>query len=159
MNRGRAAIYSHQKRIQTAFARASLLRDDQELLADFAKYLCIIVSGFIEKSLMEIVLEHARRTGAPSLQKFVEHKTSRFTSANSENILKLLGSFDSHWRSQVEKLLIDEYKAAFDSIVDLRHQIAHGKSVGVTYVRVNKYFRDVIFMIDRIQNICIPDIK
>lgn len=86
--KGRLSIYSHQQRIKTAFARADLLENDSELLADFAKYSCILVSGFIEKSLAEIVLEHTRRVAAPSLQKFVEHNTSRFTNANSEKNIK-----------------------------------------------------------------------
>ena len=69
---GSLSIHSHQQRIEAVFARSAALDYNPELLADHAKYLCVLVSGFIEKSLSEIVLEHARRVGAPSLQRFVE---------------------------------------------------------------------------------------
>ena len=154
---GRLAVYSHQQRIEAAIARTAVLSNDAELIADQAKYLCILVSGFIEKSLSEIVLEHARRTGAPTLQKFVEQNTARFTNANTERVLQLLGSFSANWRKAMEAILIDEYKAAFDSVYGLRNQIVHGTSVGVTYVRVKDYFNAIKYIIERIQDLCIPD--
>lgn len=156
---GRVAIQSHRQRIEAVFARSTALSSDPErfeLLADQARYLCVLVSGFIEKALSEIVLEHARRVGAPSLQRFVEMNTSRFTNANSEKILQLLGSFDPDWRAKIERILIDEHKDAFDSVISLRHQIAHGCSVGVTYARMKDYFRSIVEVIEDIQNLCIP---
>ncbi|MGC2049630.1 MAG: HEPN domain-containing protein [Gallionella sp.] len=155
---GRVAIHSHRQRIEAAFARsATAASGDTELLADHARYLCVLVSGFIEKSLAEIVLEHARRVSAPSVQSFVEKNTARFTNANSEKVLQLLGSFDPAWRSKVESVLVDKYKDAFDSVIGLRHQIAHGASVGVTYVRIKEYFNAVTEIIDYIQDVCIPN--
>ena len=73
---GRVAIHSHRQRIEAAFARSTGASGDAELLADHARYLCVLVSGFIEKSLAEIVLEHARRVAAPSVQRFVEKNKS-----------------------------------------------------------------------------------
>jgi hypothetical protein len=154
---GRAAIHSHQQRIEAVFARSVALTQDAELLADHAKYLCVLVSGFIEKSLSEIVLEHARRTGAPSLQRFVEANTSRFTSAKAEKVLQLLAIFDPDWRRQIESTLVDKNKDAFDSVVSLRHQIAHGSSVGITFVRIKDYFESIVDVIELIQQTCIPD--
>jgi len=154
---GRAAIHSHQQRIDAVFARATALVNDTELLADHAKYLCVLVSGFIEKSLFEIVLEYSRRAGAPSLQRFVEAKTARFTNANSEKVLQLLATFDPDWRLQIEGILVDKYKDAFDSVVRLRHKIAHGSSVGVTFVQIKDYFTAIVYVIETIQRTCIPD--
>jgi len=154
---GRAAIHSHRQRIEAAFARSNLLSDDAELIADHAKYLCVLVSGYIEKSLAEVALEHARRVGAPSVQRFVEKNTARFTNANSEKVLQFLGSFDPDWRLNVESVLVDRYKDAFDSVVNLRHQIAHGSSVGLTYVRIKEYFEAILEIIDYIQDLCIPN--
>ena len=154
--RGRAAIHGHCKRIEAAFDRSAAISHDPELLSDYAKYLCVLVSGFIEKSLAEIALEHARRVGAPSVQRFFEKNTARFTNANSEKVLQLLGSFDPDWRSDVENILVDQNKDAFDSVVNLRHQIAHGASVGVTYIRIKEYFKAIKKVIEHIQDLCIP---
>ncbi len=154
---GRAAIHSHRQRIEAAFERSKLASDDPELLADHAKYLCVLVSGFIEKSLAEIALEHARRAGSPSLQRFIERNTARFTNANSEKVLQFLGSFDPDWRRNVESVLVEQYKDAFDSVVNLRHQIAHGYSVGLTYARIKEYYNAIREVVDYLQDLCIPN--
>lgn len=154
---GRAAIHSHQKRIEAVFTRSGTLASDPELSADYAKYLCVLVSGFVEKSLSQIVLEHARRVGALSLQRYVEANTTRFTNANTEKILQLLGSFDPDWRRAFEAILVDQYKDAIDSVVSLRHHVAHGSSVSITYVQVKKYFEAIIEVIGLIQQECIPN--
>jgi hypothetical protein len=86
---GKAAVVSDQQRLDAIFARAQGLQSDPELLSDFAKYLCILVSGFLEKSLAELVLEHSRQTGGPTLQRYVESNTKRFTNANAEKIVVL----------------------------------------------------------------------
>jgi hypothetical protein len=153
---GRAAIDSHRKRIEAVFDRSKKLMDDQELLADQARYLCVLVAGFIEKAMSEVVLEYTRRHGARSLQRYVEKGTSRFTSANSAKVLALLGSFEPSWSDQIGNILVDEYKDAFDSVVTNRHQIAHGISVGLTYARMRDYFRAIVHVIDKIEDLCIP---
>lgn len=159
MNRGRYSIYRHKKRIKDVFKRAEddVDIDNTELRSDLAKYLCVLVSGFIEKSLVEIAIEHARRTGAPSLQRFVEKQTSRFTNANAEKTLQFLASFNQNWRDDFEKVFNDEYKDAFNSVVSIRHQIAHGSSVGITYHNIKNYFNAICKMIDYLQDLCIPD--
>ncbi len=156
---GRASINSHRQRIEAVFARSTSLSQDTELLADHAKYLCVLVSGYVDKALSEIVLEHARRVGAPSLQRYVERNTSRFTNANATKVIQLLGSFDSDWEKAMNSFLVDKYKDALDSVISLRHQIAHGSSVGVTFVRIKEYFESIVEVVDRIQEICIPEKK
>ena len=154
---GRHAITSHQQRIDAAFARAAGLNAEPELLADFSKYLCILVAGYIEKSFSEIALEHARRCGAPSLQNFVERNTSKFTNANTSKIVQFLGAFDSDWRSKIETYLVDERKDAVDSIYGLRNNIAHGVSVGITFARMKDYYATIKDLILYAQNLCIPE--
>ena len=154
---GRQAIASHQQRIDAVFLRANGLNSDPELLADFAKYLCILVAGFIEKSFSEIALEHARKCGAPTLQNFVERNTSKFTNANTAKIIQFLGAFDSGWRVSIEDYLVDEKKAAIDSIYGLRNNIAHGISVGITYTRMKSYYATIKDVVAYAQNLCIPE--
>ena len=154
---GRHAVNAHRQRIDAVFSRVSEIPMDAEALSDFAKYLCILVAGFIETSFSEIVLEHARRCGAPSLQRYVERNTSKFTNANVEKILQLLGSFDPEWRVQMESILIDEKKAAVDSIYGLRNNIAHGIPIGLTYTRVSNYYESVKEVIESAQDLCIPE--
>ncbi|MBA3017259.1 hypothetical protein KKG29_05755 [Patescibacteria group bacterium] len=150
---GRVEILRSRNRLEATFKRISEI-ESPELQADFAKYLCILVSGYLEKSISQCTLIYANRSGTPQLERFIEKSTRRFTNANSEKILSLLGSFDPQWRSQLEVFLVDEKKDAVDSVVDLRNNIAHGKSPGITFHRIQNYFEDVIKVVDRIGEIC-----
>ncbi len=153
---GRAEVTRLKQRLDATFQRVKGAASDLELQADFARYLCVLVSGYLEKAVAELVLEHARRTGGPTLQRFVELRTSRFANANSQRLQELLGSFDPDWQSSMNAFLADELKDAVDSLVDLRNSIAHGESVGVTYQRISEYYGRVQKVIDRIADMCAP---
>ena len=78
---GRAEVTRLKQRLDATFQRVADIGSDLELQSDFAKYLCVLVSGYLESVVAELVLEHARRSGSPSLQRFVERNTRRFTNA------------------------------------------------------------------------------
>ena len=154
----RFAVHRHKQRIDAAITRmqAIPLDWDGELKADLAKYLCVIVSGYLEKSVSELLIEHARKSGAPSLLRYVEKTTSRFANANSEKILTIVDQFDSNWHSRMQAVLVDEVKAAVDSVVANRHQIAHGGSVGLTLARMVAYYELVQGVIEELADMCEP---
>ena len=87
--------------------------------------------------------------------RLVENKTKNFANPNASKIQDLLGSFDPEWRRELERFLVDERKAAVDSIVAQRNIIAHGGSVGLTYIRIRNYYREVQRVIDRVEQICV----
>jgi hypothetical protein len=156
---GRAEVARLQSRLDATFKRGSELSihvSDLETQSDFARYLCVLVAGFLEKAIAELVLEHSRKTGAPTLQSFVEANTKRFTNANSQKIADLLGSFSPDWRLKMKSILTDEFKDAVDSVIGLRHLIAHGGSAGVTYGRMNEYYLRIQLVIDEIADLCAP---
>ena len=143
-----------KKRLDATFERASDVGEDVELQSDFAKYLCILVSGYIERAVVHIVLEHARNSNAPTLARFVERRTRRFTNAKIGRIQNLLSDFDSDWRKDFDELLVDEQRDAVNSIVDQRNKIAHGGSVDLTYLRVRTYYQQAQRVIDRVAEVC-----
>lgn len=153
---GRAEVSRLKQRLDATFKRVANIGGDLELQSDFARYLCVLVSGYLETAVTELVLEHARRAGGPSLQRFVDLRTRRFANANAQRLQDLLGSFDSDWRVALETLLVDEFKDAVDSIVDLKNTIAHGGSVGVTYQRVSDYYARVQRVVEQIADLCAP---
>lgn len=153
---GRAEVVRMKQRLDATFQRIAGVSYDMELQSDFARYLCVLVSGFLEKAVAELVLEHARRSGSLSLQRFVERKTRRFTNANAQRLQNLLGSFDPDWSRTLESFLDGELKDAVDSVVDLRNTIAHGGSVGVSYQRVSDYYVRVQRVVDQIADLCAP---
>jgi hypothetical protein len=115
-----------------------------------------LVSGYLEKAVAELVLAHARYVGGPSLQRFVEQRTRTFTNANTQKLYALIGDFDPSWRVALEGYVADERKAAVDSVVALRNQIAHGKSVGVTYQTIRADYARVQEVVDFIADMCDP---
>lgn len=153
---GRAEVARLQQRLDVAFRRIKSVGPDLELQSDFARYLCVLVSGYLEQAVAELVLEHARRTGAPTLQRFVDQRTKHFTNANSQRLEDLLGNFDPDWRKDLEAFVVDDLKDAVDGVVDLRNKIAHGESVGVTYQRIADYYSRVQKVVDRIADLCAP---
>ena len=153
---GRAEVHRLAQRLDATFSRIRDVGPDAELQSDFARYLVILVSGFLEKAVAELVLEHARQSGAPTLQRFVESQTRHFTNANCQRLQTLLGNFSPDWRLSLEGFLSDELRDAVDSVVNLRNTIAHGGSVGVTYHRIAEYYECVKQVTDYIADICAP---
>jgi hypothetical protein len=152
---GRAAVHSLRSRLVATFDRVKTIQDP-EVSSDFARYLCVLVSGYLEQAVIELVLEHVRRRSGLSVQRYVEARLSSFTNANSQRLLTLLGSFDPDWRRDMEPFLVDELKDAVDSIVNLRNTIAHGRFAGVTFSRVSDYYKRVDRVVTRIADLCAP---
>lgn len=153
---GRAEVWRLSQRLEATIKRIGLTQSDPELQSDFAKYLCVLVSGYVETAVTELLLEHSRRQSAPSIQRFVEFQTRRITNLNAERLQQLLGSFDPDWRTNISQLLIDEKKDALDSVVSLRNRIAHGDSVGITYQRIIGYFSHIKPIVERVADLCAP---
>jgi len=141
------------QRLDSAFGRAGKLGDDLELRADFARYLCVLVSGYLETAVVECAGSYVARKSAPPVAAYASRALDRFANPNAERLLQLIGSFSADWRVSVEEFLVDERKEAVDSVVALRNQIAHGESVGVTYVRIKAYYdavREVVSFIAKV---------
>jgi len=153
---GKAEVRRLESQLDATFLRIRAIESgvDIEVQSDFARYLCVLVSGYLEKAVAELVLDHARRSGGPTLQRFVEYKTRRFTNANSRRLLDLLGSFHPDWRRELEAFMVDDIKDAVDSVVSLRHRIAHGGTVGVTYQRIGGYYERVKKVVGRVGTLC-----
>jgi len=151
---GRSEVNRLKQRLDNTFKRVKGIGQDTELQADFSKYLCVLVSGYLEKAVFALVVDHARKTGAPSLQRFVHQRTKNFTNANSQKLINLLGDFDQTWRISLKGFLVDDLKDAVDSVVNLRNIIAHGESVGVTYQTAADYYLRVQKVINHIADLC-----
>jgi RiboL-PSP-HEPN len=115
-----------------------------------------LVSGYVENAVVELVLAHCSRQSAPTVQKFVEITLGRFTNVHREKLLQLLGSFDSDWRAKLDEYIVDERDAALNSVIALRHQIAHGGSAGISYVRIKEYYSSIQEIVDYLSDLLDP---
>ena len=99
---GRAEVSRLKQSLDATFKRAESLTEDPELLSDFARYLCVLISGFLEQSVIELLLEHVRTHSSPSIEQHVERRLRQFTNAKTQKLIDLLGSFDEDWRREME---------------------------------------------------------
>lgn len=154
---GRAEVTRRRQQLDATFDRARGLDAGAELLSDFARYLCVLVSGFVEQATIELLIEYVRIRSAPRIQSYVEHHVRRLSNLNTPKLIDVLCSFDPEWRSELETFIVDEYKDALDGIVDLRNTVAHGGYAGgVTLSRVDGYYARIKTIIDRVADLLTP---
>jgi len=155
---GRAEVSRLRNRLDAAFARAPAPTADLEFQADFAKYLCVLVSGFFENAIVTLILHYVEQRSAPEIASFVERQLDRWTNPNAEKIITLFGSFDADWRTALEGFLVDQRKDSVNSLVALRHKIAHGESVGTSLSQVRAHYKTILEVTDYLANLTQPPI-
>jgi hypothetical protein len=153
---GRFEVGRLRRRLDATLARAPAVTTDIEIQPDFAKYFVILISGFLENALTTLLLDVAQRRSAPEIAVFVESQLEYWTNPNCERILQLLGNFSPDWRLAAEVYLVDERKAALNSLVALRHKIAHGESVGTSLGQVKAYYLTVVDIVEFLADLVDP---
>jgi hypothetical protein len=113
------------------------------LLSDFARYLTVLVSGYLEKSVVALAIECCRQQASPTILKYATSRLASVRNLKMQRIFELLGSFDPSWRTNVEGSVDDELKDAVNSVIGLRNRIAHGEYVDITYARIEDYYERV----------------
>lgn len=141
-------ILSHSQRIDTLFGNVATI-PDPAAQAEWSKYLCILVSGFIEESLRILLEEYTTKHAAPVILNFVSREVKEITNCKASKIGSILQRFNPTWESdfldqiQNKSRIANEIKDSLDSVVANRHQIAHGRNVGLRYATVSTYYQNV----------------
>jgi len=141
-------ILSHSQRIDSLFGKVGGITDPAAQ-AEWSKYLCILVSGFIEESLRILLEEYTRTHASPVVQNFVSREIQEITNCKASKIGSILQRFNPTWEreflSQIEakSRIVDEIKSSLDSVVANRHQIAHGRNIGLRFASVSTYYLNV----------------
>lgn len=138
--RGQQEIRALRQRLDAAFQRArSLSSADFEIQADFARYLCILVSGYVETSVSELAIEYCRQRAQTNVSNYATRELSRVQNLKFERLLQVVGAFSPEWRTELEAYVESRQKDALNAVIDLRNKIAHGETVMVTYSRIRDY--------------------
>jgi len=147
-------VVRYKKKLDYLFAKISILTEDPEISSHWARYLCILVSGFLEVSVRSIYSQYAKDKAAPPVAKYVEKQLSNFQNPNMEKILNVARNFDSAWASRLEKIVDGEIKDAVGSIVATRNQIAHGENVSITYIKIKTYYTYAVKLVELLEKQC-----
>jgi len=129
-----------EARLNDLFRQVAAFEHNPELQAHWAKYLCVLCSGYLETSVRTILKNHVRMKAAPHVADFVDGKLDEFQNPKMQKILELCGTFKGQWREKLGTHVEGQLKDAVDSIVANKNNIAHGRDVGLTYAAVKDYF-------------------
>ena len=110
--------------------------------------------GYIEDSIREILKSYADDRCPRELMNYISSQLGGFQSANVDNILRLLASFDKGWESAMNEFIDEERRAAINSVVGNRHRIAHGLDVSVTVHQLSQWYPKISEVIDTLTVIC-----
>lgn len=143
-------VPAHQARIDAVFARAVKVGDLQ-LQADMARYLCVLVAGYLEQATRHILGNYTVDKAHPHIARYVERRLDKFTNANAQKLLDLIGSFNPEAGKRLEDIVDGERRDAIDSVVANRHEIAHGRDVGLTLIRISTYYHHVVDTIGMVE--------
>lgn len=129
---------------------------DVELEAQWAKYLCIRCAGFFEVALREILGDYLDQASSPSVARHGKLMLKRNQNPKGEQIAQILGSFDTKWREKLEthQCWTDGGKDSFDSVMNIRHTLAHGGDVGITLGSLTAYLENAVKVLNYVEKIC-----
>ena len=107
--------------------------------AQWAKYVCVLVSGFIEQAMKEILISYSSRKSAPAVHRYIEKTWPSSKNMNVGAIAEILGKFDQSWEvSFLDWLNASiERKATINNIITWRNNIAHGNESNTTGVTMS----------------------
>jgi hypothetical protein len=141
-------IVSNKTKIENILKKYKPTNDD-ELKRDIARYVCVLVSGYIEESLRLLINEYVRGKSTPIIQHYVDSNIKRITNCKYNKIVEILNAFHPPWAAdfssiiEAQEPIPNQYKDSIDSVVTTRHKIAHGKNTGISIVKIEEYFKNV----------------
>jgi hypothetical protein len=129
---------------------------DTELQAHWARYLCVLAAGFLEKAPLETYAEFSRNSASPQVAGFARSILNRLTqNPNAQRFVDIATRFHAPWGSELKELFENgNGKNALDSIMNNRNRIAHGDDSGITLGRLREYLNECIPVIELIEDQC-----
>jgi hypothetical protein len=150
-------LTSQHQRLSWLIAQANGLPAEQiELRAHWARYICVLSSGFfLENSLKEVYSCYARSCSAPAVGDYVEAQLERVQNPKASRFVETAQTFNKQWANDLTVFLDEDgRKEAIDAIMANRHQIAHGKDSGITLARVSDYLAKSVRVVEFIESQC-----
>jgi hypothetical protein len=139
------------QRIAELADRAGKMEPDDLVRAHTAQFICVLVSGIVEKACARLLTDHAARAASPRIARYAGSRLKQLQNLNAPKIEELLQSFDPLWAQELEAFWSDQIRDAISSVVNNRNQIAHGQHVGVSLVQVIQWAKDARAFCDKLR--------
>ena len=111
----------------------------------------------MENAVREIYSEYVRKASSPQVAKYAAANLQNINSPKSARFVQVASSFSRDWGNALDEFLDAngrERRDAIDSIMNNRHQIAHGRNTAISVVRVKDYLESAVEVIDFIESQC-----
>lgn len=131
--RSAAARVAYRSRLTELAQRTP---EDPEEQSHLAKYLSVLISGYLEQSVKEILLEFTDSHGAVPLGHYIQATWPESRNMKTSNIKDMLEQFDHSWGAAFNEWLAanDQYKSEINSLIGGRNDVAHGKEANTTNI-------------------------
>jgi hypothetical protein len=137
-----AELRAIRDRVQRILDNAST-STDPESKAELACFACVLTSAMLELAVRHYTARYAERRASPSVHSYVCRQLYFFQNPKCEYIDQLLRSFDATLADSFFSQVGDEGRAAIDSVVNNKNQLAHGKGAGLGLDTMLRYHTDV----------------
>ena len=127
-----------------------------EMQAHWARYLCVLTSGFVENIVRNLYGDYAtKHSYKPAVVRFTKKQLETIQNPRPQKLVDIARAFDPTWGRDLEAYLGLEYRSdAINAIMSHRHLIAHGRSSNITVGQVNLYLSKIAEVADYIEGQC-----
>ena len=142
------AVADRSARLDAVLERGAEFHSDPEVQADYTRYLCILVAGFIERSVEDILQAYVDQASDSRVSRYVSTTLRRSGNLRAGQIVSLFEAFDDHWKARLNVELTTEHRQAIGNVYANRNQIAHGEDVDLTYRQIQGDYERVKAAVD-----------
>ena len=135
--------------------------NNPESQAHSAKYLAVLVSGYLEQAVKELLLHYSSQGARKQISRYIEETWPISRNMTTDNIKTILHQFNEKWSEEFLSWLgqDESRKGHINSIVTWRNSIAHGQesnTTGVTLVSVRNAFSTIEDLVSFIETMVKP---
>ena len=127
-----------------------------ELQNEWATYLCIVSAGLIENALHEIYTDYVKQSSSGPVTRFALCAFNKISNPKTKTFVEVARIGKEEWARDLENYVGEKgRKEAIDTIMNNRHQIAHGKNSSITVSQINDYLKRSVEVLDFIEQQCL----
>lgn len=127
---------------------------DNEIKSHWVKYLCVIISGYLEFSIQIIFDIYCEKNANSYVHNFASTKLDRLYNPKTQRIIEVANSFNKNWGDHIKKYTKGELKDSIDGIIENRNKIAHGDDSQITYNQLLRWYINSKKVVDFVGTTC-----
>jgi hypothetical protein len=134
-----------RSQFQTTVDRLNKIPNSEiETQSEYIRFLLVRLSGFVEFTFEAIVREYVMTNSYGRIQSFADSFAGAVGTPNSDRLCQFLNRLDPIWSTSLKQFLeLEERKTSLNSLIGLRHLVAHGRPASIGISSFSDYLRVV----------------